>query len=486
MDLRKLLIFCWIIFLSNYIYGQTWKPYNDTLVYFYQASNTADYFTLRTKSKTVIGDKTEIHFVDNYIPCDTVSVPDSPQLYYAQNGSVLGDSMIVDNDTVWIDNSIQFVNSMEIGETFLFSTITGTDITYESITDTIIFDTPDSVKYYSISDGTQLIQSKNFGFVLYPKQNSDALVKYQLVGIEGVAGLSFDHHNEIFDFEIGDKFYYHNSYYSVFHDVWGGSDYTQMEVLDKFDIDGHYFYDVMVGGEFVHNYPQTILENSVYDYPGERVQYCRGCEGINSIAFSYLIGDNNEYIGTVGQGNIGHGYSVSPETGNVLQIVGFSDVRDSYTLYGSGGKVDDETSKHYTLHPDDQDELLRITWHYDYQVVYEEGYGITFFDGMIGEFGHGMRLVGAVRSGDTTGVIDASLNNEQMNTFSLFPNPTTNVLNFRIELEDVQIYNGLGELVWSNVEPTNSIMVANLPTGIHLIIGTDANGTRKFSRFIKT
>jgi hypothetical protein len=480
MKYLTLLILALLSTISK-VHGQDWKPYNDTLIYYYQASNTGDYFTLRTETKTVIGDETHIQFVDNIIPCDTIAHPDGHQLYYDHNGSVLGDSMVVLEDNIWIDNTVQFTTNMTLGDTLPFSITAGTEITYLSAVDTIIFDTPDSVKYYVISDGTQLIQSKNFGLIHYPKQNSDSLITYELVGIENIVGLSFDHHNEIFDFEIGDKFYYYNSYFSVFFDVWG-SNYSTMRILDKHEIDGRYYYNVNIDGNYIADYPRTYGEDPPFDHPGETVQYCRGCDGISSIAFPQVMQENNEYFSGI---RLGHNYTLSPESGNILQVVGFGSVEDSYTTLGFTGSVDWNTTKHYNFYPSDEAELLkRISGDY-YHVVYEEGLGMVFFDGSGFEDGHTRKLKGAIKSGDTLGVVDLSIIEQELNDFNLYPNPSEGSVSFDQDLSQIKVFDLLGNQVLFIEETCSLIDLGHLESGNYLIVGISISGVLKSARIVK-
>jgi hypothetical protein len=470
-----------VLFFAEFqLYGQDWNPFNDSLVYFYQASNTGNYFTLRTKTKTISGDETKIHFVDNYIPCDTL-FPDGYQLFYAKNGSILGDSMVVVADTIWLENGVRFENNMTLGETLPFSLIDGTSITYSGISDTLIFDLPDSVRYYTISDGTELIQSKNFGIIHFPKQNSDLFISYKLVGIENSVGLNFDHHNEIFDFEVGDKFFYRNSYYSVFYEIWDSYN-SKMTVLDKYEIDGKFYYNVYIDGEYISNYPATVFGNTAYDYPGEQVKYCRGCDGISNTAFEYVLGDDNEYLV-----NVGHNYITSPEIEeNVLQVVGFGAIEDGYTTFNSseGFGTSPLPSLHFDYYPYDQDQLLGIFSSDAYSIIYEEGFGLVFLNATNFESGHYRELSGAIKSGDTLGIINLDIEEEKMQDLNLFPNPASDILNFDQPLSDIKITDVSGKQVLFVGTTSNQINISDLEAGTYYISGVTLVGDLRTKRFI--
>ena len=477
MILKKIAFLVITIYFSLVnCFGQDWLPFNDTLIYFYRASDTGDYFTLRTKQKTVTGAETKIHFVDNYIVCDTAFAYTNPT-YYAQNGSILGDSMVVVEDTIWIDNAVRFVNNMTLGETLPFSSIESTEITYVNKVDTIIFDMPDSVKYYHISDGTRLIQSKNFGLIHYPKQNLEPFIYYELVGIDHYVGLNFDHHNEIFNFEIGDQFFYRNSFYSGMYDLYE-TFYTKMVVLDKYILDGKFYYDVTINGGHHYGYPLSIVGNTPYDYPGERVRFGRGCEGQSSYSYPNVMEDGNVY-----RANLGHGYSISPETGNIVQVIGYKDIADEYRTMSV--KVDLSTYNHYVFYPPDHD-LLKIADNGTYYtVIYEESFGMVFFSGNAFESSHRQVLIGTIKSGDTLGIVNASILEEQLIQLNLFPNPAKDLLYFTEQLSSIVIIDMTGKQVLFEEEIKNQLAINQLEAGTYLIFGTNLIGERKFTRFAK-
>ena len=479
--MKHLYIYCLIFscFTILNALGQDWQFYNSDRVYFFQASNTDDYFTLRTKSLNLMGDTTIIHFVDNYIPCDTSFTDDGQPLFYAQNGSVLGDSLLIVGDSVRLDHFVHFFNNMELGDTLPFSYFDNTEITFTSISDSLVFDTEDSVKYYHISDGTQLIQSKNFGVLHYPKQHMDSLIHYTLVGIENLGGTQFDHHNTFFDFEVGDKFYYHNSYYSVFYEIWD-SYYSQMTILNKNEVDGRYYYDCYIDGHFIVNYP-NIFGGLAYDYPGENVPICRGCEGISNVAFNIVLDEANAFIFEVGQR-----YVVSPETGEIMQVVGHSNVRDTYTTFGSGEKVPYDSELFYGFYPYDSDEFYQIDlFDGNYEILYEKGLGMVSLKASNFESSHRRRLLGAVKSGDTLGVIDLGIKDYLSQNINLYPNPTTEWINFNEELSSVMVMDLTGKKVALFPELTDRISVSHLPAGIYMIEAVNKEGIRVFSRFVK-
>ncbi len=55
------------------------------------------------------------------------------------------------------------------------------------------------------------------------------------------------------------------------------------------------------------------------------------------------------------------------------------------------------------------------------------------------------------------------------NSFEVYPSPTNNILNFSKELKQIEIYNTLGQKVFSHNLPTKTISVGNLKSGVYFL-----------------
>ncbi len=80
----------------------------------------------------------------------------------------------------------------------------------------------------------------------------------------------------------------------------------------------------------------------------------------------------------------------------------------------------------------------------------------------------------------STGIIDSvftTLGDPSIldENFTIYPNPTTDVLNFSMELERVEVYNVYGQLVLTNILNAKSISVENLANGIYFIRSGNIN-----------
>jgi hypothetical protein len=473
-----------ILVVTNPLMAQNWSVFNDTLTYYYQASNTGEYFTLRTDSLEMGIADTSIFFVDNYIPNDTVDL-DEDEEYYSYNGSILGESVKFGFDTLYIGIDNRLYRSMLLGETRLFSASDSRFITYSSTTDTILFEIEDSVRYYTISDGSRIILSKSFGLLEYPKQNSDLAIYYSLVGIEGIVGLSFDHHNQFFDFEIGDVFMYLENYRFYVGDS-EFDEYTtknSVYILDKFLIDGHYHYQVnSYGGDYLI-YPPLFEDNPLFDHPGEQVIYCRAND-----VYSYVVDDPyDDFLiddEKFTEDHLGHHYEITTE-GNLVQIVGAKNLAEYETF-----KVNYDDYDMYSMISEGlrYNELVDNVFELDYPqtfAVYEEGYGITYFFWSGGFSNHlSKSLYAAIKSGDTLGTIDLSIPEQNMASLNFYPNPTTNAVYLESHLSDIIIFNSTGQMMVSEGDGSE-INVSILPAGTYLLRGTDNFGILRYGKFVK-
>lgn len=77
---------------------------------------------------------------------------------------------------------------------------------------------------------------------------------------------------------------------------------------------------------------------------------------------------------------------------------------------------------------------------------------------------------------------------ESNNYFTLFPNPTSNILNIQnkenLHFTSINIYNAIGQLILVNIETTNSIDVSVLKSGNYILKIVSEKGTF-YSKFIK-
>lgn len=81
------------------------------------------------------------------------------------------------------------------------------------------------------------------------------------------------------------------------------------------------------------------------------------------------------------------------------------------------------------------------------------------------------------------------MNNEEnddiINSFILYPNPTNDIVNFSIKLRNINIYDLNGELVYTENNTVSNIKLNNLTSGSYIIRGIKENGDKVYTKFIK-
>lgn len=76
-----------------------------------------------------------------------------------------------------------------------------------------------------------------------------------------------------------------------------------------------------------------------------------------------------------------------------------------------------------------------------------------------------------------------NLNKES--TFTTYPNPTKNILNFSEKLSEINVLDVGGRIVFSNNAEVNDINIEKLQKGVYLLTGKDKDGNTFSTKFIK-
>jgi len=135
-------------------------------------------------------------------------VPDNPEIVLRNQPQFLLSWVNAIQNGVYLFNlpdAFQFFSLTNAGESWLFGTENNLTATVNSISYDEVFGIMDSVKYISLSDGSEIILSKSFGFLQFPDFENDG--NFNLVGIQDTEyGESIPGFWEFFDFEVGDVF----------------------------------------------------------------------------------------------------------------------------------------------------------------------------------------------------------------------------------------------------------------------------------------
>ncbi|MEL1245052.1 T9SS type A sorting domain-containing protein [Flavobacterium sp. DGU11] len=117
-----------------------------------------------------------------------------------------------------------------------------------------------------------------------------------------------------------------------------------------------------------------------------------------------------------------------------------------------------------------------------------------YANGAIFQYGYSVTGVNANPTQETAlgyarvGAATAGVTDVEKNTFTMYPNPASNVLNFASEnaIEGIQVYNVMGQKVIDTKPAQNnaSVDVSGLTSGVY-IVNTTINGKQSSARFIK-
>jgi hypothetical protein len=477
--------------------SQNWTAVNDSLIYFYQSSNDSNYFTSRTNDTLYEGGGGEFYFVDNFIPCDDCIPSGSEKIFRHRDGSVFGEKMYNSGDTTWFNSTIQFINNQALTSTSPFNLTEGSNITFDSEADSVIFGITDSVRYYSIDDGTQLIQSKSFGIIHWPKQNTDSIVHYKLVGIKDLAGKEFDYHNEVFDFEIGDRFFYEDGRSWEEFGTYAYRTYLyKLEIMDKYMIDGRWYYyaEASGNGYETHTYGGWTIpishswsgqypklgedyDFSTYHFPGEQVRFQYTWDlgephfdeftDFWTLPYHILGSDLTEFSGktVLSVGNLGVD---DLDYSSIGTIGGYGFTLNYAEIFGSPNLVENPID----------------SWDNTMFWSFEEGLGRNHLLYDLFENPAWNHLIGYIKGADTVGVYDVGIEAEYAKQLRIYPNPATDKLYLSKPFDDVKIYALNGELVLQ-IRKEAVIEIVTIPNGIYVLHATDENGLPYQTKFIK-
>jgi len=111
---------------------------------------------------------------------------------------------------------------------------------------------------------------------------------------------------------------------------------------------------------------------------------------------------------------------------------------------------------------------------------------IRFFNGIIDDF----RIYNRIITEEEIGYLYTSIDNDIINnSLQIYPNPTSNFINFKaegIELEKIEIYDILGLKIRSYKENMDLINISDLKNGVYIIKIYDNKGIQiKLEKIIK-
>lgn len=392
--------------------------------------------------------------------------------------------MWVIGDTFFFQNPAPYMmirSLATIGQSWIFDPSQNITANVVDVQSSTTFGQADSIKIMALSTNDTIILSQNFGILRFPFTYNSPYY-YQLVGIDdlhlGTTGPKFE---DIFDFEIGDKFEYKIDQHYPQSTTTTTEKY---EIMTKAYINDTFYYQVEgLGtstnfnptGIFINFYALSkILKYTDTDYPKlnvynyENFLYAYS----NPITFFALTTlEDTLFLGypTIFRSPQRYSYNCnstvsSPDSlCDATSLIFFEHVRSFTVAKGLGFKYQgqyDDWGGAYTS--------------YSEELVAFQKNGITY-----GTFTPDSLLIAS---------IDSSTNPP---LFQIFPNPTTNTSTLQFEKEDsyqIDIYNLVGEKMTSfTILPSKQTIIETqkYPLGIYFIHVINSKGQREIQKLVK-
>ena len=338
-----------------------------------------------------------------------------------------------------------------------------TELNYEEVFEGVF----DSTKTIGLSNGSEILLSKNHGILEFPSATED-IDKYLLTGLKtGTSNIGYTPPGfwEIFDYEVDDVFQYHG---------WAGDGSWPPPNSDSYTLK-------------MKITSKTQTENSV-NFGRDIIKRWTTSGG------SYISSDEVTYTNTpefMANQLPGTLYNICADEQVYYEICGsepyqvVSDIKHTFAPYleeikAIGNDSDPDGPRMLVPCEYGNPRMVNVAWEYMYSV------GRNYAAGL-GQVSHGLSsfeqfdgwdIEGYVKEGDTVGVItpdDILLDVKEISrhqTIKVFPNPAEDILYFKIPKQStVQIFNIRGQMVFEKAftETKNQINVNDFMPGIYLL-----------------
>jgi hypothetical protein len=460
-----------LILISISTFAQNWSPIRVNQKMNYQHSDSS-YI-----SHTIWVDSAGNTFEDSTFFLNLVvkDIPDNPEIVLRNQPQFLGQIMIKDvmgNYFFIAPMYYCILTSALIGESWVFDLDNNVYATLNDITEEEIFGVLDSVKMIELSDGNEILLSKNFGFLKFPDFEYGGY--FELVGIQDTEyGQSVPGILDIYNFEIGEI-------YQTFYDystVNSGSSYDfryKKTVVNKQQFEDSIQYEFHVlrhkreywANNTTHHYYANYYEDlTIKNDPANREnKFNKQLD---------IIEDTYVWIGTM---ELFTYCRIYPDE-NVMIVKAFGDPQE-----------DNDLEYLYFALDADSDTLYKLE---DSEMV--DGYqGFTFINGLGLSYTYSEEfwetyidyyLEGYVKDGDTVGIITpdsvllaVGISNQKIQNYqiAIYPNPASADLNINIDSfqkanYQFELRNSLGQLI-RQIEinsPESTIRIDDLQSGLY-------------------
>lgn len=467
-----------VLFLlcSAALFAQNWSPIlvNEKMNYQHSDSSYISH-TIWVDSAFAI--EADSIFYLNRIVKD---VPDNPEIVLRNQPQFLMEFMVKQIYGIYSFHYPYdyFISTgLPVGASWTFDLTNNIDAEITAYIVEEIFGVMDSVEVISLSDGSEILLSKNFGILKFPDFENGGY--YELVGIQNTEyGESVPDFWDIFDFEVGDVFQYTGS-------VGGGGSmyidyYTQKYTITSKTVDQYqynynyegirkgliwdignpwnsYGYSELISGEFI--YTDSLSAKTNY-FNGELMWID---ESYNPISFDdHTYARTRYYSDSIGEKTKQYGFIYNSDLFEVGEVLAIPDT--------------------------DSDTLLRFT---DWSSSGTEGVigmsikerlGITCYIAYYFEDWNEYYLEGYIKDGDTVGTITpdslllTKISDPKTITknWIVYPNPTKDWLYIKQSnpnyTYNIELRNLYGQLVKEEINiqsPHYAMDVAELKAGVY-------------------
>lgn len=459
--------------ISTAMFAQSWTLFNENMVYHYAQSDTLyPEYSVRIDSVDIQNGDSVFYFNKIVIPCQHcrerhVAIVNSPNLFdYKCSKSdsgywfmPMGNTLIktvFPKDSVWVYDSANNISAKFI-----------------SATKGVTFGKLDSLKTIVLSTKDTIVLSKKFGLIKYT--NPFDSKTYQLNGVKhgntkiGKVPPDF---SSIYDFDVGDMFYYNESEYCYCEVTpTTRSSIYKIEILDKWvNGDTIKYFQKETGFKFSLDFGIPYRDTSYYSKEYEMIY-------VDSLKhFANLLVNEPVCL-----------EFLDDEFRNTYGYITFE-----YDLYykrfdkSYGVEWYDIPNKPIFCTSSDEDVF---DLDYPFEVIncggdvmfsLEEGAGLRKYSYMIFEFGYGKELVGYIKNGVEFGTVysDGYLTSKEEHfngKFNMYPNPARDIIYFETTFPglinlDVTIVNVHGQIVmqYNSNQSNFNLDVSGLKSGVYI------------------
>jgi len=461
--MKSLLLLVLIVILSVFsVTAQNWSLVmpNDTLVY--EKQDHHQFFTVWVDSTEVYGTDTT-YFMNRISPGEVIGTIPRDSLCDTNNWTSTFDLMrlftpqfcgssVTKSDSKWTitfpQNQFVIYPNKNVGSTWVYDSLTMESMTITSADTAYLrgYELLDSIKI--IQYGTnKIIISKSHGLFSY-YDFRDSQSKFSMIGVQNLSkGITIPMGLDFFDFEVGDLFRRRLE--------WGDSDNHGLKYEIKKITSKQQNGDTLI----------YIINNSIYGIKTEKYWPTK---------YPFL----NNFPNTLNY--ISKDYYKSPYVlDTILMQVFVGRNSKGQTIKGTGLKA----NFHNILYCVNNDSTIASGDYSDlgYRAQYQPGLGLIQYEYPPSLYIESVNLLGYIKNGDTTGIVNSVPPILVDGLFNIYPNPTNTTINITTEklngISVLEMYDLQGRLITTNNFESKLILdVSEWSSGVYFAVIKDTDG----------